>query len=336
MESCEGKGPVRQYIRSMVPRLRWTPHLHGCFVNAVEHLGGRDKATPKMILEMMNIKGLQISHVKSHLQMYRFSKKDEENYEPAFRNLPKQQIRNYKDQYLINNCDYQRSLKRLWTEASESFGMEGETTTTSPEESTSVEQHARINRNYIECIQNDREGDSSVLTHCDIPPFKGCAENQMIEIIKNALRKKRKTSMFSEQYIPAGEHFATDFYNRGNLNSTFTQANLKGSEVENFVHLLVSNEQCEQRKVQPPLMRRVPSRLSLLESLRQESGKAATSEESTKQCDLSDNNLTLRIENETMNTCPINYGGQIHDGFETENDINLDLTMSISADYTKY
>ncbi|MCD9639366.1 hypothetical protein HAX54_023807 [Datura stramonium] len=62
---------VRQYKKSSVPRLRWTPQLHELFIQAVQHLGGGHKATPKRIQQMMAVKGLKISHVKSHLQMYR-------------------------------------------------------------------------------------------------------------------------------------------------------------------------------------------------------------------------------------------------------------------------
>jgi SHAQKYF class myb-like DNA-binding protein len=32
---------VRQYNRSKVPRLRWTPDLHRCFVHAIHNLGGQ-------------------------------------------------------------------------------------------------------------------------------------------------------------------------------------------------------------------------------------------------------------------------------------------------------
>ncbi|KAM1648708.1 hypothetical protein ACFX1Q_010698 [Malus domestica] len=73
-EGDQKKVSVRPYVRSKMPRLRWTRNLHLRFIHAMERLGGQDRATPKLVLQLMNIKGLSIAHVKSHLQMYRSKK----------------------------------------------------------------------------------------------------------------------------------------------------------------------------------------------------------------------------------------------------------------------
>ncbi|KAM3388768.1 hypothetical protein ACQJBY_011108 [Aegilops geniculata] len=62
---------VRRYVRSRAPRMQWTAELHSSFLQAIECLGGEHNATPKLVLKVMGVKELTISHVKSHLQMYR-------------------------------------------------------------------------------------------------------------------------------------------------------------------------------------------------------------------------------------------------------------------------
>ncbi|GLJ16480.1 hypothetical protein SUGI_0281180 [Cryptomeria japonica] len=61
------KLPNKRSMRA--PKMCWTSTLHAHFVHAVELLGGHERATPKSVLELMNVKDLTLAHVKSRLQV---------------------------------------------------------------------------------------------------------------------------------------------------------------------------------------------------------------------------------------------------------------------------
>ncbi|KAJ6319378.1 hypothetical protein OIU78_014903 [Salix suchowensis] len=74
------------YTSDLKPRLRWTEDLHSCFVNAVKELGGPQQTTPRSVLRLMNVEGLTIFQVKSHLQKYRQGRYSVRGYSEPLRN----------------------------------------------------------------------------------------------------------------------------------------------------------------------------------------------------------------------------------------------------------
>ncbi|CAH9100986.1 unnamed protein product [Cuscuta europaea] len=85
------------------PRLKWTPQLHHRFLEAVNQLGGAEKATPKSLMRVMNIDGLTLYHLKSHLQKFRLGKSHQLNCDHE------------------NSQDYQQSQSQESQSRSESY-----------------------------------------------------------------------------------------------------------------------------------------------------------------------------------------------------------------------
>ncbi|KAI3460977.1 hypothetical protein Pfo_017640 [Paulownia fortunei] len=82
-ETCNAAVQSSSKFAPAKQRMRWTPELHEAFVEAVNKLGGSERATPKGVLKLMKVEGLTIYHVKSHLQKYRTARYKPETTEES-------------------------------------------------------------------------------------------------------------------------------------------------------------------------------------------------------------------------------------------------------------
>ncbi|KAF8088340.1 hypothetical protein N665_0545s0008 [Sinapis alba] len=96
------------------PRMRWTTTLHAHFVHAVQLLGGHERATPKSVLELMDVQDLTLAHVKSHLQMYRTIKSTEKPTTSSDIG----QADTFEKELKVNSERQARDLQGLWNNSS--------------------------------------------------------------------------------------------------------------------------------------------------------------------------------------------------------------------------
>ncbi|KAL1200633.1 putative transcription factor KAN3 [Cardamine amara subsp. amara] len=141
------------------PRMRWTTTLHAHFVHAVQLLGGHERATPKSVLELMDVQDLTLAHVKSHLQMYRTIKSTEK---PTTSSGQSDTYNENGSQ--VNSEEQARDLQGLWNNPSSEARFHLKVKASSGVDISSNETGCKNQKNR-RCSSNERlSSDSSSLT----------------------------------------------------------------------------------------------------------------------------------------------------------------------------
>ncbi|KAI3851275.1 hypothetical protein MKX03_002263 [Papaver bracteatum] len=207
---------VRPYVRSKVPRLRWTPDLHDVFLHAVHRLGGEEKATPKLVLETMDVRGLTISHVKSHLQMYRSMKQEQMIQEAARAAKKNDKVTQKIEEPTHHNRQQHRRHPQGNYEEKNKLGWTGK-----QKDIIEYHHHHKADQSYASNNNHENDGSIVVISECQIRKpksyiictglLKSCSPQESgYEMHKEIEMNKELPNEYTgnECMVPSSQHYS--------------------------------------------------------------------------------------------------------------------------------